>query len=177
LNGLLIQPAFLSPTVCGRLINFFQKNIDALGGADMEPSFSCRVIRFRSLSENAPHQAEVMRILRAVRFLVSQQIMEFFQTHAVFPEETQLVVWCEKMQQALHRDKSRSTTSYASVIYLNDYFEGGETFFVKHGNVKPKTGTMIAFHGASEEHGVTTIRSGTRYTLPCWFTNNPDFAE
>src|SRR5690349_1166065 len=91
-RGVLIQSDFLSPQVCERLIRFFQENIAMLGVEDAVPAFAHRVISLSSLDGRVPDHAEVARIMRAVRFLVAQEITECFDAVSVLPEKTQLVV-------------------------------------------------------------------------------------
>lgn len=60
---------------------------------------------------------------------------------------------------------------YATFIYLNDDFEGGDlNFKANYGekiiNVKPKAGTLATFHGGHKNlHEVTLVKKNTRYTL------------
>jgi hypothetical protein len=68
---------------------------------------------------------------------------------------------------------------YASVVYLNGDYTGGELFIkplkIK---IKPKTGLMIGFKGDfSHEHGVFPVKEGMRYTMPMWFSLDPAHKE
>lgn len=57
-------------------------------------------------------------------------------------------------------------------IYLNDDYEGGEVGFPTHNIlIKPKVGDFNVFPGNMHyAHEVKKVLSGTRYTLPIWFT-------
>jgi predicted 2-oxoglutarate/Fe(II)-dependent dioxygenase YbiX len=59
-----------------------------------------------------------------------------------------------------------------TLVYLNDDYEGGEISFATHPvTIKPKTGDLIMFPGNMHyAHEVKEVLSGTRYTLPIWFT-------
>ena len=59
-----------------------------------------------------------------------------------------------------------------ALIYLYDDYEGGELGFATHGLIiKPKMGDLIIFPGNMHyAHEVFEVMSGTRYTLPIWFT-------
>jgi hypothetical protein len=59
-----------------------------------------------------------------------------------------------------------------TLIYLNDDYEGGELGFPTHNMlIKPKIGDLIMFPGnLNYPHEVKEVLSGTRYTLPLWFT-------
>lgn len=64
-----------------------------------------------------------------------------------------------------------NTNHMATLIYLNDNYEGGEIDFPTHKlSHKPKTGDLIMFPGNMHyAHEVKTIISGSRWTLPMWF--------
>lgn len=63
----------------------------------------------------------------------------------------------------------------SAVVYQNDDYEGGETYFLGLGiRVKPEPGLAIAFGaGPSHVHGVTDLRRGLRYMMAAWFTLDP----
>jgi hypothetical protein len=66
---------------------------------------------------------------------------------------------------------------YASIIYLNDNYNGGEFYFVKKDfQIKPKSGSLLIFPGTEEfEHGVRAPEDGPmRYVLP-GFIHTKDF--
>jgi hypothetical protein len=65
---------------------------------------------------------------------------------------------------------------YAGVIYLNDNFTGGE-LFISSANppivLKPAKGMLVVFGGGDGFlHGVLPAYGNTRYTMPCWFTQD-----
>ena len=66
---------------------------------------------------------------------------------------------------------------YASIIYLNDNYNGGEFYFVKKDfEIKPNSGSLLIFPGTEEfEHGVRAPENGPmRYVLP-GFIHTKDF--
>ncbi len=67
--------------------------------------------------------------------------------------------------------KERWHYHIASVLYLNDGYEGGEINFPQHNlSIKPKTGDFIAFPGNQYySHEVKEILSGERFTAPSWY--------
>jgi hypothetical protein len=65
-----------------------------------------------------------------------------------------------KMHTDQHTDPS---IRYATILYINDNYEGGELFFKnkKGPDLKPKPGTLLVFPGTEEyEHGVRTVGKG-----------------
>ncbi|MGE0154128.1 MAG: hypothetical protein AB7R90_16045 [Reyranellaceae bacterium] len=85
-------------------------------------------------------------------------------------EVYQLVMWPQGMEQPVHIDKRRETTSHAAIVYLNDDFLGGQTYFPDiHEEVQPQRGLLAAFPGRALPHGVRKVERGMRHTLALWF--------
>ena len=79
-----------------------------------------------------------------------------------------VVKWIEGMSMGSHKDIY--DTEYTSLIYLNDSYEGGETF-IGDTIIKPTQGKLVSWWGAHLEHGANRVENGTRYTLPIWYTS------
>jgi predicted 2-oxoglutarate/Fe(II)-dependent dioxygenase YbiX len=62
------------------------------------------------------------------------------------------------------------TRDISLVGYLNDDFEGGETYFDRQGvTVKPEAGAVLAFPAYfTHPHASLTIRKGEKYAFTCW---------
>lgn len=63
---------------------------------------------------------------------------------------------------------------FASVVYFNDEYRGGELCFTKVGRrIVPKKALLMAFKGGIEHmHGVSEVEGGSRYTMPGWYTRD-----
>lgn len=131
------------------------------------------------MDPNKDESARVAKkVLNAARLRACMFLKDKFQIREIYPEYTQIVKWPAGSYQVPHRDNTRTSTSYAAIIYLNDDFEGGATFFPTARKVAvPQQGKLIGFEGRNIVHGVAEILEGTRYTLPCWFTADARFAE
>jgi len=81
----------------------------------------------------------------------------------------QIVKWPPSIGQKLHFDTQSSRTTLSSIIYLNNDFEGGETYFEDGTIFKPKPGRALYFDGNYHKHGVKPISKGTRYTVATWY--------
>jgi predicted 2-oxoglutarate/Fe(II)-dependent dioxygenase YbiX len=83
-----------------------------------------------------------------------------------------LNVWREGMSMGVHSDETGGrypTRNYASMIYLNDDYEGGELYIPElNFSQKPEKGMLMTFAGGRYGHGITEIKNGTRYTNSCW---------
>jgi len=74
--------------------------------------------------------------------------------------------------KALHMDKPNVLPlTLSSIIYLNDNYEGGHTYFEDGTTFAPVTGRAIFFDGQYYPHGVSAISKGPRYTIATWFTH------
>lgn len=73
--------------------------------------------------------------------------------------------WHSDNSDADGRPNAWEMNKYASIIYVNDDFDGGELEF-KHGLVyKPVARSLIVFNGgAHNTHKVNQVESGVRYT-------------
>jgi Rps23 Pro-64 3,4-dihydroxylase Tpa1-like proline 4-hydroxylase len=98
----------------------------------------------------------------------------------LYPTYSDIVLWNEGDFMIPHVDNgSRGTEQdkialgcrdYSAVTYLNDDFEGGETFVEGYTN-NPISGSVIVFPSAYE-HGVNEVIEGKRVTFAMWFTQN-----
>lgn len=64
-------------------------------------------------------------------------------------------------------------SKWAAFLYLNDDYQGGELDFKDHEiTIKPKAGMLAAFAGgAHNEHQVTQVIGGNRYTIGSFWDN------
>jgi len=90
-----------------------------------------------------------------------------------FINYSHLVEWEAPIHQPHHQDFYYHT--WTSILYLNDEFEGGQTY-VDGELIQPKKGDMILFQGRYIIHGVEPVTSGKRYTIATWYkTLNSDY--
>jgi len=79
----------------------------------------------------------------------------------------------QRMQEGVelkcHTDQHTDPSiRYATILYLNDDYEGGELFFENIGlKIKPDRGSLLVFPGTEEfAHGVKSVKSGPiRYVI------------
>jgi Rps23 Pro-64 3,4-dihydroxylase Tpa1-like proline 4-hydroxylase len=107
---------------------------------------------------------------------VKDKISEEYNTENIKAKENRLSVvkWEKGNSLKLHVDDLGYVTDnhIAALIYLNDDYEGGELRFETHDlSIKPKKGDLVFFPGNMHyAHEVCEVLSGTRYTVPIWFT-------
>ena len=81
----------------------------------------------------------------------------------------QIVRWpVPSVGKDLHLDTASDKTSLSSIIYLNDDYEGGHTFFKDGTSFAPIAGRAIFFDGRHYPHGVSSISGNDRYTIAVW---------
>ena len=172
------QEDFLDSYICEQLIDYQEKN----SPNDMSLDYwRSRLV--------AHYDDDIKSMTDVIHSCIVKLINNFYDDN-VYLEFTSLVYWGKGMELKLHADnlwlknpnKQHHTPQrdYSSILYLNDKFEGGETYFKnseKEYKVKPKTGKLIFFpSGADYPHGVKEITKGERYTLATWFTRDKNYA-
>ncbi len=58
---------------------------------------------------------------------------------------------------------------FASILYLNDDFDGGYTCFEEF-EIKPKTGKLVIFSNSKYLHHVSKVEGGERFVLSLWYS-------
>jgi predicted 2-oxoglutarate/Fe(II)-dependent dioxygenase YbiX len=185
-DDLLVVEDFLSGEQCALIRDAFDASVGKLGKNPVGESFwDERVLWFGDIDPDADRAKAVMQ---QARFVAAYRIAEHFGiAERLYSDSQQLVLWNEGRSMPVHVDNahpdgSRHNTphrEFASVVYLNDDFEGGEVYFPYAGcRLKPRLGMLIGFRGSAETpHGVTAVTKGVRYTMPGWYSRDPSVAE
>jgi hypothetical protein len=111
------------------------------------------------------------------------EVDSFFSVNAM-PTSPAMVRWLPGQLQMPHADKELHEGpdagkpndfpyyDIAGLFYVNDDYEGGELYFPNQGiSFKPKAGAAYFFPGDKNYiHGVSEVISGTRYTVPFFWT-------
>ena len=106
--------------------------------------------------------------LRVYNFVLDNYDSQF---ESFIDEKTHIAKFIAGKGMHGHYDSSRPL-DIATLVYLNDNYEGGEIYFPKYNlSFKPKPGDLLCFpDNPNFIHGVRPIIKGTRFTLPRWFT-------
>ena len=125
---------------------------------------------------------KMLKLMEKIRRRAARHIIaDYGITDPVYADTLQLVRWRPGDDQGAHADceepdgrpNSTPWRAFASIIYLNDEYEGGEIYFPKHGNLRPelKPGLLAYFPSTAKYlHGVEKITSGERFTFSCFYT-------
>ena len=184
-HGILAIEQLISPAQCALIREAFEASRERLGSNPVDPFWSDRVLWFHQIDPAADRARAVMQ---QARFVIAYRIAEHFGvTQRLYSDSQQLVLWNEGHSMPVHVDNAHPDGSehntphrdFAAVLYLNDEFEGGEIYFPAHGvRLRPSAGLLVGFRGTADcPHGVTAVRTGERFTMPCWYSFDPKVAE
>ena len=124
-----------------------------------------------------------------LRLIIKQKMMiDYNCVDDLYSDIFQFVRWQEECELPPHADAENANgdphvvfyRKYASVIYLNDKYNGGQIYFPNFDNYAPsiKPGTLVMFPSTLRYlHGVTKITTGTRYTITGFFTHNHTYKD
>jgi len=158
----IILPDHVPSLVCSDMISIYENNKHSANAWR-----DTKALNLQDIS----NQEELNRCKRAIKY-VNNAAVSFFGSDT-YIELAEIVKWPTGSYQAPHTDVSRESTTFTSITYLNDNFEGGETeFTTENFSVQPKVGRSILFDGKRFEHGVKKITEGVRYTFALWYSNN-----
>ena len=203
-NIIATIPNCLTKEQCKKLIKYHKINFNLVTHDDAAEQYNGRRIPMVSI-----RNLEVKRIMAEYQYKAISEIWKVYGERA-YPEQSELMWWPAGKGQAMHIDVMAKPlyevpiearkgtplelmdneedvinvvpyTDFASILYLNDDFEGGETYF-EDGNIcKPKTGTCVIFESMKHFHGVHPANvDGTgsdRMTAPIWYTTQAEEME
>jgi len=174
-NDIRLYESFLSEEECKYFIDFaLNSNNWSSGGKDWED----RILFFEHLDPDSPVREKAMVIASKIK----DKIINDFNIRDIWPDTIHVVRWPEGSVQEPHADSVwqdgtpniSSWRSFGSIIYLNDDFDGGKTYYTNYEyEVEPKIGSLL-IHSANlkSTHGVTQVGGGTRYTIASFWTTD-----
>jgi|TARA_R110000850_G_C9686770_1_gene438541 hypothetical protein len=151
-SQVLLENNFITKEGCKKLINFYKSKPLP---EQFDNTFPLSLITTDYLN--------LIKKLNEVSIKLNNSVVDYFQ----------IVKWpSPSIGKVLHLDHAHSHTSLSSIIYLNDEFEGGHTYFEDKTSFAPLTGRAIFFDGQYFKHGVSNIKGKDRYTVATWFRKN-----
>ena len=170
-------PNFIDGELCNDLIKYHDDSNNVKRKME-HPIFNNRVICPSEIRD--PDIAFRMRIFEHKVTQIASKL--FYKEPFLFIEHWDVVHWEPGMSMEAHVDNGEftydhhddytlSNRHYTGVCYLNDGYDGGETFFPTEQKVcTPKKGKFVVFP-SDLQHGVKEVFDH-RYTLGVWFTRN-----
>lgn len=145
---------------------------------EMKPDnfWAGRTVNYRNVEE--PEIRDVMaRIATGARDFILREYGE----SEIYADTMDLVRWpvgfsqpphCDDMSDNEQQHPGFSHRKYGCIVYLNDDYGGGHTYYPgRNLSVKPKRGMLAVHPGDCESrHGVTAIEGTTRYTVASFWT-------
>lgn len=181
-NGRVIEN-FLNQNDCKYLIKIVTK-LGSWGEGGHE-FWSNRIVNYSEVLEYDKSAASIM--LDANDRCRKQIKKEYGLETPLYSDTLQVVRWFPGMEQPPHADdmshlgyseyehKKHKHRVFGSIIYLNNDYSGGKTYYPNFDfSITPKSGSL-AVHPADPEHlhGVTKIKDSMRYTIASFWTFDP----
>jgi len=178
-----IQENFLTYDECDAIIAYTEKNLNLFDNSGQNNDFwSKRVIDYHKV-DDALLRNNIITISRDVECVVHALAKD---KKPLVPDTLQIVRWMRGYELHPHADREEPNGTphpfpwrdFASVIYLNDNFEGGQIHWPnKKIEWKPTKGSLAIFPGTLEFlHGVREVPEGVRYTIASFYTYNQEKA-
>jgi hypothetical protein len=126
--------------------------------------------------ELMPSDHEFKKNMSIILKRLKKTIIEEYNLENVYADTFHVVRWYPGMFQPPHQDDMENAMygehffkhrAYGAIIYLNDDFEGGETYYPLHDiAIAPVKGRLAVHKGDGNHlHGVNEIKGNTRYTI------------
>jgi len=146
----LILDNFLTHHECNSIIRFYKEN-----------------------EENVFNYRDVFPLnCNAINIKLSSLTAKLFEVSKLFESQIdwfQIVRWPKNSFQELHFDSASKETTLSSIVYLNDNFKGGQTFFEDGTIFQPVKGRGLFFDGQYHKHGVKKIEDVDRFVVATWY--------
>lgn len=168
---------FLSPEEVEKCLEFYEfiDSNNMWQPDEYDPFWDGRTYDFTFFMKEIGDKEQYKFFIGILKRMRDAIIKEFNLDRTIHPDTMQFVKWEEGREQESHSDNSHfdgaphhtSWRLYSGIIYLNDDYDGGETYFpfLNH-EIVPKRGRMGMFYGDLEHsHGVKKIQNGERKTI------------
>lgn len=127
-----------------------------------------RVVNLSQLYIKKECPESIEYFLKLISSKINELICNYFFVEKAYVDTIDLVRWPSGKFQSPHVDEiPHKHRKWGSIIYLNNDFYGGETYYPNIDLVvKPKPGMLIIHRGDEiHRHGVTEVSGETRYTI------------
>jgi hypothetical protein len=112
---------------------------------------------------------------------------EYKLSEPVYKDLIQVIRWFPGMKQSPHADDMKNSANterfhhrnFGAIIYLNDNYSGGKTYYSNFNTeITPEVGMLAVHPGDSEHmHGVTEVSGGIRYTIASFWTFDEEYHD
>jgi alkanesulfonate monooxygenase SsuD/methylene tetrahydromethanopterin reductase-like flavin-dependent oxidoreductase (luciferase family) len=164
-NNLKVFSNFISPEECKTIVESI-KNTTPSSQKPVQFGPEQQPLTFRKDWDTSPYIEKYKNIVKG--------IVEAEYPVRVINRSAKIAEWTKNDVYDLHINDLgiNDFNNMSATIYLNDDFEGGEYHFpAQNKTFRPKVGDLIIFPGNMYyNHIISRITSGSRYTIPLWYT-------
>ena len=153
---MIIVKNFINKKLCQFLIKWHEEYWPQLDGNLTENHFNQNVINIHNIDKNE---------FKFIGARLNAEIQKISKYH--YANYFQLTKWNTGCAAEAHKDIQNHI--WSSILYLNDDYDGGETYYEDGSFFKPKQGRIIFFDGQYYKHGVKEVLRNPRYTLATWY--------
>lgn len=169
---IFIEKSFLDKETCSVFLNLAKQTEEWEGGG--HDFWANRVLHFKKIFglNNNIQNTVVNKIRNFINIKYNTE---------VYCDTIDIIRWTEGLSQPPHIDACEGLEyrDYGCIIYLNDDYEGGHTYYPDRSiDINPISG-MIVVHPGSEDyyHGVTEVKNNVRYTIASFWTTTKEKAN
>lgn len=178
---------FISQRDAQALVRFAQSIEKWDNGGTMDDFWNNRSLNAITIYQD--FNKDIGAYLYELRDKVGKAIAEAYGVEKVYPDLFQMVRWFPGQEQVPHSDDMTEHNNeelewfrhrhYGSIIYLNDDYQGGRTYYPQHNfEIVPKSGTLAIHPGDPEHlHGVSKIEGSIRYTIASFWTRDKEYFD
>lgn len=176
---------FLSPEQCHKIVSFLETIGEWERHQDSGSWWDNRSLSDYNIYNN--FNKEIGQELVDIKQMIAEVIKSHYDVKNIYPDLLSISRWFPGMEQPPHADdmtnvlddqnNSHIHRDFGSVIYLNNNYSGGETYYPNHNvSVSPIPGTLV-IHPATPEylHGVSKTEGAIRYTISSFWTTDIKF--
>jgi hypothetical protein len=166
-------------------IIFFVNKIKKWEDSEGTSFWSNRGLSDRNIYNN--FNKDMGKYLYDLRIRIGEAIKDLYGVEEIFPDLLQVIRWFPGMEQPPHADDMSDTENnewfhhrhFGAVIYLNDDYSGGETYYPQHNeSISAEIGKLVIHPGSPDHmHGVKRVEGNTRYTIASFWTKDRSYFD
>jgi predicted 2-oxoglutarate/Fe(II)-dependent dioxygenase YbiX len=170
-------PNVLTQDECEEVIQYFEEYPELRRSGDAQERFNGCTMSTDEV------RGPLLKTIAALTNRLIIKAAKFYNIEELYLDYQSIAKWDTGQSMEFHADNVTQKREphyychwrdYSSILYLNHDYEGGYTTFKNQNQGQPPMqGTAILFPATfGYTHGVQKVKSGTRYTISSWFTQD-----
>lgn len=175
-----VQDDFLDEHLCNYLVSLLPKiNWE---DNDKHGYWSNRTCSPWGFANQVQCAGDAELIFSVIASKINMVFREKFLKQDLHPDTLDIVRWPSGFSQTPHADACSNNgqpneyhyRSYGAIIYLNESFSGGLTYYPNlEMSIEPRIGRLAIHPGDAQHlHGVSEVTNGVRYTIASFWTSD-----